>query len=169
MSLTNVNRDSFHLTLNQSEIAWSGNGSGFFNSSGNVNDSKAYASSFSVSNIANTSAFGVFMKAPLEERQPFRVKAKIRSDDINNTFLIIGYAPASITGTDDVLTKIKYFPSSSGEIDEIFMIEPVDSLDPNYLRPIGFGIVSLQNVTNYAHISVQNMGISPPAFSMGVS
>lgn len=123
-------------------------------------------------------SFGVLMKPPEKDRHPYRIKihAGITDgsvlDENPEIGLVIGYAPATPTGTDDAIESAAYFPIAGNQFDELFIIEDLDILDPLLDRALYFGIVVVGPVTAgnlYAHLSVQNLGVKPPTMQNAVS
>lgn len=159
MSLTNISRDSFVIgsMLSSSALAWS-TSSGSMNSDAVVhsvhNSAKTTAASTVASNI------GVLMKPPTEELVPYRVKAYINQDDVR---IILGYVTA-ITGTNDSINDQNYFYFNR-KFDEIIMVPYESSRDG---QALGFALTSVAAGAR-GFISVQNLSVSPPPFSMGVS
>ena len=177
MSLTNIHRDCFHLELKSAEVSLS---SDFLftapptvNSTGIVNDGPV-ASETSDRDVAVTvaansyKAMGVLMKPPLVDRTPYRVKARGHGGLVN--MLLVGYAPASPTGSNDTLDRWNY-QSFGFEYDDIIMLPALESTDAMYGRPIFFGVavpfVSASHIQ--VDVSVQKLSIAPPQFEMGVS
>ncbi|NNE63030.1 MAG: hypothetical protein HKN34_03005 [Gammaproteobacteria bacterium] len=114
---------------------------------------------------------GVYFAAPPDDNIPFRVKADLnvvgQSGTFNNQAVVIGYGPASPTGSDDVIDEPFLIPFDQQRFDDLIVLPPLDSGDANYGRPIFFGVAHLagQSVTSLfviASISVQNLGVRPP-------
>jgi len=115
-----------------------------------------------------------YLLAPLGDRTPYRVKASIAITDTDTkTFIVVGYAPASVTGTADLIAEPMYIPFY-GQYDDLLLVPAVDDLDPNYGRALAIGIVVyagavLTNEQVQGHLSVQRLGTKPPTMHNAVS
>ena len=114
---------------------------------------------------------GVYFAAPPDDNIPFRVHADMvivgQSGTLNNGVIVVGYGPASPTGTNDAIDEPYIIPFDQNRFDDVIMLPALDSGDGNYGRPVFFGVgtVSSQAVSGLycvAHISVQNLGVNPP-------
>lgn len=166
MNLKNIARDGYWMgTIKETAIGWATNTGGLANSDGTVKDEIGSVFSTGVSPATGNSSIGMFFAAPLVDVVPFRVKAYVPTND--NIYLMIGRAPATITGTDDTISHINRF-HLVGEMDEILMIEPLAVGDGDRETPIFIGIqteaVSVQNI----RLSVQRLDVAPPQFSIAV-
>lgn len=118
--------------------------------------------------------FGIFINQPVGDRHPYRVKAALAYHEyvgaVSN--LIIGYGPATQTGSDDVITEIVKIPFLSIYDDLIIVdaLPPGDALENRSLF-IGIELNPAVAITATArgHISVQNLGVKPPTMQNAVS
>jgi len=115
-----------------------------------------------------------YLLAPLGDRTPYRVKASIAITDTDTkTFIVVGYAPASITGAGDLIDEPVLIPFI-GQYDDLVLIPAVEDTDPNYGRALAVGIVVyagavLSNEAVQGHLSVQRLGTKPPTMHNAVS
>jgi len=115
-----------------------------------------------------------YLLAPLGDRTPYRVKASVAITDTDTKrFIVVGYAPASITGTSDLIADPVYIPFI-GQFDDLLLVPAVEELDPNYGRALAVGIVvyagaQLTNESVQGHLSVQRLGTKPPTMHNAVS
>lgn len=168
MNLVNLARDSFWFapSIKQADkIGWSTSGSSRMNSDGLVKNVVGCVRSTGSSSTGQTNGVGVFMKAPTLDIIPFRVKAHVQ-DQGNSLRLLIGYAPATITGTNDDLLEPNTIVIHDN-FDEIFMVPNVASGDTYYERPIGFAVQADNVTAANVYMSVQNLAVAPPPFAMG--
>lgn len=147
------------------------------NSSGQVNARYGCVQSDVSSNVSITAArreiIGVLMNAPVADTTPYRIHASSSIDGSSATVhassIIIGYAPASPTGTDDIIEDIYRIPFRTISFDNVVMVPALESGDTYFGRALFIGIsidatVAIVNVNVQAHISVQNLGVgAPPA------
>lgn len=168
MNLSNIDRDCFWLTslLTADKIGWSSNTAGLVNSDGVVHTDVATLRSTGATSGTGTQAVGVFMSPPLEDNVPYRVKLHAPADDA--LFLLLGYAPGTITGTDDALSHYWYMPVEY-DLDEVIMLPAHDPGDSLYNRPYCFGVACQSTVVAEIAMSVQKLDIAPPQFGKGVS
>ena len=122
-------------------------------------------------------AIGVYLDPPQDDSTPYRVKASVflmaENAIESNGVLMLGYGPASPTGTDDVIDEPYYIPFGQ-KLDELLLVQTLDSSDPNYGRPLAFAVCATSGSTTtnqdiLAHISVQNLGTKPPTMINAVS
>lgn len=120
---------------------------------------------------------GVFIQEPDGDNTPYRVKASAnvvgQSQDDTDMAILVGYAPASITGTDDVIEDVYYIPFY-GEFDDLIVVPTLVSGDPFYDRALCFGIAiqSEAGITTkrlLGHLSVQRLATKPPTMAQAVS
>lgn len=184
MSIKNISRDGIYTELSNSQkVAWStGNANTVVDFL--VNGPTAVAIDFnqvSSQSHVNTSitgqnkkAIGVFINQPVRDRVPYRVKAYAAGPDSGVTFLIgVGYAPASITGSDDIISEPLYLPFNN-KFDDLIVVEEEEEGDTYYGRPLCFAVVAQSNNAGIgdflrAHISVQNLGVKGPTMQNAVS
>lgn len=167
MNLKNIARDSTFLVsmLESTHLAFS-TVDQEVTTDGNVYDDVAFAMSNNASTTGILSGIGVNMSSGVNgEYIPYRVKAYVPTSD--NIFLRIGYAPATITGSDTASEK-NYF-HLIGEVDDIFMLKGNNVGDTYYNRAIQFGIIAQNLTITDCSISVQKLDVSPPQFGMAVS
>jgi hypothetical protein len=170
VNLTNIQRDTFLIAdmLQSSRLSWPATAF-VYNSDGTVHPDhhSARADSGAVPS-ASAHYIGVNMSPPTLDRIPYRVKAYVEADI--ESYILLGYAPATITGSGDSPAQSTLIPFN-GCFDEIIMIHEHDSTHAYYERPIVFGVGVLNQSGNVirANISVQNLSTAPPPFAMGVS
>ena len=112
---------------------------------------------------------GTWMRPPDVDVSPYRVKAKAISE--STTLLVVGYGPASITGTNDLMSDIFVMPVV-GEIDTMLMIPNLLDSDPNYERAIGFGLAITAAPSSaglVGALSVQRLASTPPQLAQSTS
>ena len=121
---------------------------------------------------------GVYMQAPVGDNVPYRVKADLvvvgQSGTFNNQAVVVGYGPASPTGTNDTIDEPYFITFDQQRFDDLIIVPALDSGDPNYGRPLFVGVAHLagQAVSGlycFAHVSVQNLGVKPPTMQNAVS
>lgn len=121
---------------------------------------------------------GVYMDPPRGDNTPYRVKANLTmvgmSGTICNGAIVVGYAPASITGSDDIIDNVNIITFDQEPYDDVIMVPPLDSGDSNYGRPLFFGVAHLAgqaatNIYAFAYLSVQNLAIKPPTMQNAIS
>ena len=152
------------------------------NSSGSasVDFASEQANQDSTKSIATNSlsCIGVLMNPPDADRVPYRVKARAIAWDVSIRFaIVVGYAPASPSGSDDTIDEVVYlpFPFDGNEFDECLIIEALDSGDGNYGRAVAIGIAAINvggsTVNDYlvGHISVQNLSVRPPTMAQAIA
>ena len=116
----------------------------------------------------------VYIDPPVGDRVPYRVKAHASGADSAVSFMIaVGYAPASITGTDDIISEPLYLPFHKS-IDQLIVVEEEESGDTYEGRALCFAVIAQADnagIGDYirAHISVQNMAVKPPTMQNAVS
>jgi hypothetical protein len=180
MSLTNLQRDGFHTTLKDAdEIAWSAERTIVtetlqMNSSGIVNDDY-FAARPEVAAVPMTVtagkivSIGGFIRQPMSDRSPYRVKCKAGS--ANGVYALgIGYAPATLIATNAVIDPVAFFPFNH-DLDEVFMIDKLPDGDALEDRALAFALCCIFNNAGYfpGGISVQNLSISPPTMALATS
>lgn len=114
-----------------------------------------------------------FMSQPFSDLTPYRIKgyARFVVPDNDRFALFIGYAPATITGTDDSIAENIVLPIVNGEFDEIVHIPKLPSGDTYEDRALAFGILvgACTSQVVLGALSVQKLSVNPPAFAMSVS
>lgn len=166
MNLKNIARDAtWLLGLSSAGVGWS-TSAGLANSNGTVHEEVATVFSTGASSGAATQTVGCYLSQTPGDNQPYRVKAHVPVND--NMYIVLGYAPATITGTDDAIVGYKYV-HLVGEMDDIFMFPKLDSGHAYYQRPIFVGIVSENASASNCLLSVQKLAVSPPQFAIAVS
>ena len=175
MSIVNIDRDGFWSTLHAAdEIAFSTEGlisagSIKLNSDGTVYDeygtARADHDTVPTVTAANWRAVGCLMTPPQDETVPYRVKVNANSTNFV-AHLGIGYAPASPTGSDDVISDVAVFHVQN-ELDGLFMIPALDSGHADYGKALAFCYIITYNTGAYGvgGISVQRLGTAPPPFT----
>ena len=124
-------------------------------------------------------AAGLYMTGPVGDATPYRIKGYANGFK-SDLYVVIGYAPSTITGNDWLLQTIA-FPiapydangSSSGEFDEVIRLPGLADGDTYFGRALGIGIAQATSngtVTQLAYaLSVQNMSRTPPQYSTSAS
>ncbi len=121
-----------------------------------------------------TTAVGIFIQQPVSDNQPYRIKASMGisalPDYNQNGMIIIGYAPASITGSDDLINVPKIICFKNTFDDLVYVDVPVTYAD----RPLAIMVaplvgVALVNLNVLGQLSVQNLGVKPPTMQNAVS
>lgn len=120
-------------------------------------------------NAGTGSAIGVLMDPPQGENWPYRVQASCRYE----ASILIGYAPATPDGNDDIIEDEYYIPFERN-FDGLIFVPALSSGDTYFGRALAIG-VEVQPKSNVAalpilaHISVQNLGLKPPTMQYAVS
>lgn len=142
-----------------------------------VDKANAYTRATATIAAGTLEVIGVYMNPPEGDNTPYRVKASVVADGVGKTttapMIVIGYGPASPTGSNDSIDEPYLIPFTE-DCDDIFMVPALDSGDGNYGNPlfIGVGMMALSAISGLnvvAHISVQHMGVKPPTMQMAVS
>lgn len=121
----------------------------------------------------NKKAIGCYIQQPQGDRTPYRVKAYAHAASGGIEFLVaVGYAPGTITGSDDTISEVVYLPFDH-KFDDLIMVENEPEGDTYANRPLFFGIVAQSpsgGAGDYlrAALSVQNLGISAPTIQVSV-
>lgn len=119
---------------------------------------------------------GLLMSAPVVDKTPYRIKAYCITRTAHG-FVFAGYAPASPTGTNDTITSVVSWPISCidsnevGMFDEVVLMPGLQQGDPDFGKPIAFGIAcqNNQNAVIRFNISVQNLAKTAPQFAASMS
>lgn len=184
MSIVNLQRDAIFANLDTTDIVGYSADSllsldtFLSNSNAVVYDDfwSASADSTVVTSVASLQrkGMGLNLRQPVGDRTPYRVKAYVGDVGVVNTFaLAIGYPPAVITGTDDIISEMVTLPFTS-KFDEMIIVEALPDGDPLIDRAIHFAIVvnaPAGGIAGYfaALLSVQNLGMKPPTMAQAVS
>lgn len=119
---------------------------------------------------------GCYIKQPLVDNTPYRVIASAevigQQDNIYSTFLTIGYAPSSPTGTDDSIEECYSIPFK-GCFDGLIMVPNLSSGDTFYGRALFIGVsigvdANLSGQYGLCAGSVQRLATSPPTLAQAV-
>lgn len=169
----NIARDGYWTNPDDTDnLTWSsaftaGGGLEVFNNSGTVNLVEAAVQSVATATYSagQVEAIGCLMNQVPGDNIPFRVKGCVQLGG----HVIVGYADASPTGSDDNINEAFYIPFVY-KIDDVIMI-PYDS---NYDgRAICIAIApqapSGSASTQIASLSVQNLAVAPPTILKAVS
>lgn len=176
MSVINIARDAIWTELKDaSDLSWSADvalGSSFqMSSDGVVYDVTAFAKTKNIVSVTvGYRSIGVLMKQPSVDTQPFRIKACTNAG-ATICGIGIGYAPASPTGSNDVITPFVYIPSD-GQFDEVVMVPALPKGDALEDRAIAVAVLmnfASAGADTYAHLSVQRLGVKPPMFAKAIS
>ncbi len=119
--------------------------------------------------VSNQVIMGVYMDPPVGDNVPFRVKASI----INYASILVGYGPASITGTDDPIDEQYYLPFIY-EFDDLIMVPALASGDTNFGKALFIGLclqppITITATPQLGQLSVQNLGVKPPTMQNAIS
>ena len=118
----NVQRDGTYLDIDVLSYTYSvSSDTGAITSSGpsavNVDFVEIQAWEQLTLTAAQQGCVGVQMDGPIKDRQPYRVKASVKVEgvvgDAKGCYIVVGYGPASPSGTDDAVTGAKYIPFES--------------------------------------------------------
>lgn len=123
--------------------------------------------------IGLTTAVGIYIQAPFGDNQPYRVKASIgisgKNDFEYTGLIIIGYAPAVPTGSDDLIdapTVINF----KNTFDELVMVDvPITFAGRALAIAVAPLISTTLATTTLAQLSVQNLGVKPPTMRNAIS
>lgn len=151
------------------------------NSSGSVVMDKGNAHAEYQTVLAITTDYrrsiGVLIQQPEKDNHPYRVLASgnINGFDknLNGFAIMVGYAPLSPTGSDDVIED-PYFIPFAEEFDGLIQVPHLVAGDTYFGRALAIGLVAIAGETVsaahiYGQISVQNLGVKPPTMQNAVS
>lgn len=118
-------------------------------------------------------AIGCFIQQPIGDRTPYRVKVSCPIADADGkAFIVIGYAPASPSGSDDILAANEnaLIPFEN-TFDDLIIIPSLPEGDALEDRALCFGIAVTGAFSEQlpAHLSVQNLGVKPPTMHNSIS
>lgn len=179
-NVVNIQRDSFWTTLKDTdEVAFSTE-SLISGGSLKVNgDSTVYDDKISVRPAHDTvpvvtagtswEAIGGYLSPGYDDNTPYRVKLNMNSVNFVGG-IAVGYAPASITGTDDVIDPVAVFHVQNN-FDEVLMLPHLESGDTYYGRAICFAFFITYNTGAYGSgaLSVQKLSVKPPTMLLSTS
>ena len=144
-----------------------------------VDKAQAFARSDMTLSADQIELIGIYMTPPVGDNVPFRVKASmgqlIGGAAAHTQCIVVGYGPASLTGSDDEIDEPYIIPFLHGVgFDELVIVPALDSGDGNYGNPLFFGVGFLAGsaqagIWTTACISVQNLGVKPPTMQNAVS
>lgn len=168
----NIQRDSYWLNPDTTDNLTWGNNQAIdiaipdFNNSGseNIVVGTAHAIAQTSINANQMACIGVLMKQVPGDNTPFRIKASVEDSGM----IIVGYADASPTGTNDNINEAYRIPFDKS-FDDCVMV-PYDSSYET--RSLCVAVGSMKQVTSdevIGCISVQNLGINPPTMQFMVS
>ena len=179
MNNANLQRDQFHVnsTGDDAEITWPTEGS-FGNSLAadtlvTVQSSYAFVRSEKASCVVtatNARTIGVYLKEPVTDDTPYRVKAHFQGD-IGTTYVTVGYGPTAPTGAADVIEHVIAFPVGA-EFDEVIKMPVLDDTHPDFGKPLFFGLTVAENSATtpcVGVLSVQNMSTASPQYASSTS
>lgn len=122
-------------------------------------------------------AIGTYIQQPVGDNVPYRVLAsgsvKDLSRDSTHFAIAVGYAPASITGSDDAIAE-PYFIPFNGMFDGLLMIPALPDGDPLEDRALCFALAiqagtAITTLNINGQLSVQRLGTKPPTMHNAVS
>lgn len=121
------------------------------------------------------SAIGVLMDPPSVDRVPYRIKASVEIPNVGDpkTFICIGYAPASPTGSGDVITGARYIHFTE-DFDDLVIVEPEKEGETYYGRALVIALLlraenAFTDKKVVARLSVQSLAVKPPTMQNAVS
>lgn len=174
MSKTNLRRDATWCFLGEPAIDWS---SGYAittskpltNSDGLVGeDAKSCFSSTTVAPSAKSgeaSAVGLLMRPTLLDAGLYRVFARVEG----SARLIVGYAPAAATGSDDEIEKVCQLPFENS-FDDVVAVPGLEQTSENFKQPLAFAVqIGNSSIPVCVSLSVQRLAGSPPKMNLAVS
>jgi len=180
----NIQRDGIFLTLDESAGIIPALQSLLTANTATANAAAAVNVEYGEMQIANTAVSisaanqkvaGLYIDQPSKDRQPYRVKASLNIIGIDNNVtdaaIVVGYAPASITGSNDTIDEPNYIPFEHNFDDLIVVAAPTVSYEDRALF-VGIAIQSKGGITTEqirGHLSVQNLGTKPPTMQNAVS
>ena len=132
---------------------------------------------FTTSGVDHCRCMGVLMQPPDGDNTPYRVKASAHIQSLADYSewhaIVVGYAPASPTGSNDQVAQSYWIPFKK-HFDDLIMVPALDSGDPNFGRALVIAVAmcpgpAITNYTAQAQLSVQNLGIKPPTMQNAVS
>lgn len=168
----NIQRDGLYINNEQADQAWSPEflvaSTHPFEGLATVFIDKGSVHTYLPSTITAgyLESIGVYMQNTLGDRTPYRCQGSI---PIAKGFLIIGYGPATPTGTDTIIEPV-YIP-----INNNFDITVIVEESPTYPeRALAFSIAfhtsgALTADPTPAVLSIQNLGVKPPTMQNAVS
>lgn len=175
MSIVNIQRDGFWLTLDTaSDLTWGGNESitvtnPQFNNSGIVNTDvgKAFVKQAKTAAAEEYFAIGVLMAQTPGDNTPFRIKADVAGPDGGGA-IIVGYADASPTGTNDHINEPQWL-AFVDTFDDVVIVPD----NPTYAdRALCVALAATSSptaTTVIGSLSVQALAIKPPTMQNAVS
>jgi hypothetical protein len=186
MSIVNVQRDFMLLDPDQTELTWPTNSSITgstinMNADSNVYDDAASAEITDTATVSgnNIETIGCYIHQPIDDRTPYRIKATAQILDVrmNETFtyVVVGWAPASPTGTNDAIDQPVFIPFTR-KCDELILVPHQESGDTYFGRALAVGVgiaagstYGISSKIASATISVQRLGTKPPTMHNAVS
>ena len=118
---------------------------------------------------------GLLMSFPVVDATPYRVKVHALAAN-SDMMVVVGYAPVAPSGSGDLITKPVFFPltdsqNANAKFDEVLLMPGLESGDPDFGKPLAFGVVISPYSTVYPtwHISVQNLAKTAPTFAASMS
>lgn len=121
----------------------------------------------------NWAGAGVYLDPPASDDTPYRVKGRIRCSNAAayEVFVVVGYAPATITGSGDTVTVAISVPVN-GEFDEVVLMPKLNSGDANFERPLAFvmAVGQASGTEKFdGYMSVQKLSTASPQYASSVS
>ena len=173
--LANLQRDQFHVNAQNSLLTLSSAStvgqSVLANHSNNVQldaSGRGLLSTSITTAAGSWRSFGNIIQGNRtgDERESYRFKAY--ATGIKEMWAVLGFLPASPTGTDDAVSKVQAFPMENGYFDEVIMLK-INEIDLGL--PMFFGVAFGESTSSLlsAYVSVQRMSIAPPQYASSVS
>ncbi len=179
----NIQRDGIWIEPEGTAIAWSTafsvSGAAIYNSSAVVFTDQASVASTSgavTTTVNQMVAVGINISKIGTDNIPYRVKASVAafgasSNDVN-ALIIVGYAIASPTGSDDIINN-PYFIPFQGSIDELILVPPpISGALADRALVIALAVTGDSGLSSkpvLGALSVQNLGVKPPTMQNAVS
>ena len=185
MSIVNVQRDGIYIEPDGPATAWPAQtnlvNNPVVNGPAAIHSDYGMARTGLASTITVGPGFASYIGVPFysnsQDRMPFRVKASIFCDDpglVHLTGLIVvGYPPASPTGTGDTWNGCMSIPFVNS-FDDLVIVEPEPDGGTYAGRPIGIALAiapnfALSTDACQGSLSVQYLGTVPPTMLNAVS
>ena len=183
MTPVNIQRDGWYCNLKTSDNIPFGTPYSHTNTTPGVNtDGLVHDDYFSASSdytATNTMAagwmatFGGFIAPPLGDRQPYRVHASILIPVDGDAMgcITLGWGPATITGTNDLISQPKqlaFYVSANS----MFVCELAPTVEEGRPLFVGVSVAATKQLTDatiQAHVSCQNLGLRPPTMQNAIS
>ena len=173
MTLFNLNRDATWTNSDGASLAW-GNETGRNPLAVRVDGSVYKTHGFVKSNFAPVAVtekrcIGVMMDSPVEETQPYTIKAYAADVDGNPYSFGFGWVD-SVAGDNASVLEAQFYEIAPGMNADIFMIRPKAESDPLVNASLCFFISANggNDVSRECVLSVQSLSYAPDLFSTAI-